>query len=1174
MKKFLKTQLLIIFLFVCNILFAQQADIDIVYNRIYDDYYNGSFNSSNVNTWLNNLSADGKWSDISYTANPAAYAPGTHLSRTNEIILAYVKNIAGNTFYNQAWVLAKIKLALDVNLTYQHATTFVWKDWYTIYISSPGLYVQGLILLKKNISAAELLPYANHLRDVLAITNMSTGTGANLIWEAGVVVQNGAVKNDYAMIKKGLVATSSTIAFMETQGNAGIKRDYSWHEHGPQLYTGGYGFFIIGLYINHIKYSKGTSFEPIFPQTKIDMLSNLLLEGHQWLGYKTNYDFGSTGRDIARVNGTQAIYTVHIDNMAIIDPSRASEYKAWKVNRNGGVSAVIGNKHFWKSDIMVHRGANYYLSVKVPSLRTQGTEQMNSENIKCSFLPLGSTLINTRGPEYNNIYPLWDWSRIPGTTTEMKELILTPVTTDVAFKGTNSFGGGVSSGKIGVMAFKGTYNAIATNKAYFYIGDAMFCMGSGITGNKAAGIVTSVNQTFLNGTITFNNGTNQTFTTGSQNYSNIAWIHHDNVGYIFPDTGSVTIQNIQQSSTTGEWDNINMSDDYVKNIRLISPANIFSVWINHGTAVNNATYLYIVAPDKNLAAFQTFAANPGFVVVQNDGNIQAIHNNNYNVDAIVFYQAGTINMKDGITVQVDKPSLVLVEKNTAGYNVTVSDPNYNAANKAVTITINNQPTTINLPTGDSLGSSSSKQVNLCSTTPPAIITAASAATFCNGGSVVLNANTGTGFTYKWMNGTTVAGTASNIKAINSGSYTVIVTNANGCSATSTATTVTVNPIPTISAGSNIAICTGKSVILSASGGANYKWSNAVLTATNIVSPLATTTYFVTGTNASACSSTSAVVVTVNALPTISAGPTVSICSGKSTTLIASGGNSYTWSNGNSTASNLVSPTISTTYFVTGTNSSACSSTSSILVTVNVLPTIAPYIQVNATAWNTNTKITVNSGSTISFGPQPIVANGWLWIGPNSFNSVLRTPKINNIAPINQGIYIASYTDVNGCMASTNYTISVLSIQTIPLVQGWNLISTNVQPTDSSIATLFTGLDVQEIKTNDSFWRKGQNVAFNNLKTITTGQGYLVYMNAAGVLNLYGTPSTKTLQATSLQKGWNLIGCPYQTARVLSTLFDTTNTFSVKNFDGFWMSGGTMNSITNLEMGKGYFVKIK
>ena len=180
--------------------------------------------------------------------------------------------------------------------------------------------------------------------------------------------------------------------------------------------------------------------------------------------------------------------------------------------------------------------------------------------------------------------------------------------------------------------------------------------------------------------------------------------------------------------------------------------------------------------------------------------------------------------------------------------------------------------------------------------------------------------------------------------------------------------------------------------------------------------------------------------------------------------------------------------------------------------------------------------------------------------------------LSNIAPINQGVYTAIYTDANTCSATANYTISVLTQQSIPLVAGWNLISTNVNPVDSSIATIFSGLDVQEIKTMNSFWRKGQNIAFNCLKTISTGQGYFVNMNVADTLIIYGTPSVETQNFASLQSGWQLIGCPYQTSTAFSTIFNTTNSKIIKDFNGYWIPTGTTNSITSFIPGKGYFIK--
>ena len=96
--------------------------------------------------------------------------------------------------------------------------------------------------------------------------------------------------------------------------------------------------------------------------------------------------------------------------------------------------------------------------------------------------------------------------------------------------------------------------------------------------------------------------------------------------------------------------------------------------------------------------------------------------------------------------------------------------------------------------------------------------------FCAGGSVILTASTGA--SYKWFNGTTQVGTAATYTATATGAYTVEVTNTAGCKATSAATIITVNALPTATiTAPATSFCTGGSVILTASAGASYKWFN-------------------------------------------------------------------------------------------------------------------------------------------------------------------------------------------------------------------------------------------------------------------------------------------------------------------------------------------------------------
>lgn len=223
------------------------------------------------------------------------------------------------------------------------------------------------------------------------------------------------------------------------------------------------------------------------------------------------------------------------------------------------------------------------------------------------------------------------------------------------------------------------------------------------------------------------------------------------------------------------------------------------------------------------------------------------------------------------------------------------------------------------------------------------------ATVCAGTSVTLTGNGAN--TYAWSGGVTngIAFTPAGTST-----YTVVGTDGNTCTNT-TSITVTVNPLPPLVVGSNPvsgAVCPGGQVTLTATGAATYSWTGGI---TNGVAftPIATTTYTVTGTLAG-CSSTATKLVTVNSLPNVGASvsPNDTVCSGDQITLNGNGANTYVWSGG-ATNGVAFTPAASLTYTVTGTDMNTCTNTAVISITVNTntVPTATVFVSTAVDANN-------------------------------------------------------------------------------------------------------------------------------------------------------------------------------------------------------------------------------
>ena len=307
------------------------------------------------------------------------------------------------------------------------------------------------------------------------------------------------------------------------------------------------------------------------------------------------------------------------------------------------------------------------------------------------------------------------------------------------------------------------------------------------------------------------------------------------------------------------------------------------------------------------------------------------------------------------------------------------------------------------------GCSNTATVTVTVNSLPTVSASSSAPAVCTGGSVTLNGSGAS--TYSWMPGS-LSGASVNDTPASTTTYTVTGTDANGCSNTSTVN-VTVNALPNVSASSSApAVCEGSSVTLTGSGASTYNWMPGSMSGTTVSdTPVMSTTYTVTGTDANGCSNTANISVTVNTLPTVSASSSApAICIGSSVSLSASGASTYNWMPVSMSGPIITdTPVATTNYTVTGTDANGCTNSSTVTVIVNAGPVVSLTLA-------TDTFCDID-GPTALAGGSPA---GGTYTGPGVSGNAF------DASSVGAGTYTITYTysDVNGCVDSASQFVTV------------------------------------------------------------------------------------------------------------------------------------------------------
>jgi hypothetical protein len=348
----------------------------------------------------------------------------------------------------------------------------------------------------------------------------------------------------------------------------------------------------------------------------------------------------------------------------------------------------------------------------------------------------------------------------------------------------------------------------------------------------------------------------------------------------------------------------------------------------------------------------------------------------------------TVNPTPVVTVNTGSlcsgQSFTLVPAGASSYT-------YSGGSDVITPTVN---TTYTVTGANSFGCQSNAVTTITVSTTPVI--SVNSGGVCTGGSYTIVPTGAVSYTY--------SGGSDVVTPTTTTTYTVYGANADGCQSDAV---VTVSVSPTLLFNTNSGgVCIGNSFTMTPTGAVSYTYSSG----SNVVTPTVTTTYTITAENAAGCLGTDVCVVTVNAYPTVNAATSATlICDGETATLTASGATSYTWSSGATTATTAVTPTLTTTYTVTG-ESNGCEATSSVTVDVSPCTGIrelsANTLNVSLAPNPTHDVFTI----TVEKTTQVVITNA---IGQVVYNQTIEAGKQTiNMSHEANGLYVVKVTQGN------------------------------------------------------------------------------------------------------------------------------------------------------------------
>lgn len=523
--------------------------------------------SSEVSGILALQSADGSFRDIDYADTaPSQCSQTWHAVRFRRLAVYHKLHPRDKA----------VKKALHLALEYWGRTMPKTASWYYNQVNIPKTFGEGLLLVKDELSRKELL-YASAIMHQAQLNR----NGQNLVWEAGNLLIAGLLDQDETLVRDMAARIQGEIN--SSASSAGIQPDWSFFQHGAQLQFGNYG---LSFAVSQAFWSKalaGTSLA--LPPDKEAILKDYICKGigrTVWGGYM---DHNALGRQI--FPGSQKAKALCL--------SYAME--AMGVSED---DIENGPRYYSRADFANYRANGWYASLRMQSARTQGYEELNGENQKGYFSADGVLLVRQSGGEYDDLAPVWDWRRLPGTTTYDDGTPLWGTHNQLPYNKSHRVFG-ETFGDLMFAAMEYDRDGVKARKIWAFAPEGILCMGSGISGPKGAETVTTVEQVRAAGPVAKGKD----------------WVSHNGVSYV--SLGGKAFSQAGVIERHGNWTLASPKypeDDVCE--------KLFEVCYSHGTEPSGEGYAFFIGPRMEGPEAAAYSASSIRILSDHSAKIGAV----------------------------------------------------------------------------------------------------------------------------------------------------------------------------------------------------------------------------------------------------------------------------------------------------------------------------------------------------------------------------------------------------------------------------------------------------------------------------------------------------------------------------------------------------------------------